>query len=105
MFDYDKIIYVAGKFQNDKKNKEYIEKCCRDFAKEYPNYLFINGVSQFSHFYDSTSQKRGLEMCLCLMQKCDEVWTVGEYEDSVGTYSEVMVAETLKICVREHMDD
>lgn len=101
---YSKIIYVAGKFQNQPENKIYIEQCCRRFSKEYPKYLFINGVSQFSHYYDCTTQSEGIDMCLKLMERCDEVWTVGEYENSVGTYCEIKVAQALGIEVKEHMD-
>lgn len=101
---YGKIIYVAGKFQNKKENKEYIEECCRRFTKIYPSYLFINGVSQFSHCYSCTSQRDGLRMCISLMKMCTEIWTVGEYENSVGTYVEMMCAETLGKKIVEHAD-
>ena len=101
---YDKVIYVAGKFQNNPTNKKYIEACCKQFFEKYPNYLFINGVSQFGYMYEYTTQKTGIQMCLELMKMCDEVWTIGQYENSIGTYSEIMVAENLGIPVYEHKD-
>ena len=105
MFGYTKTIYVAGKYQNDKKNKEYIEDCCRMFSKEYPTCLFINGVSQFGYMYNEVPTLKGIEMCIEFMRKaCDEVWTVGEYTDSVGTNCEILVAKALNIPVKEKMD-
>ena len=91
---YTKTIYVAGKFQGVQKNKDYIELCCRRFREDYPTYLFINGVSEFSHYYDCTGIEEGLDMCLTLMTKmADEVWVVGDYDDSVGTWVEIMTAK------------
>ena len=105
MFGYNKIIYVAGKYQNDKKNKEYLEDCCRLFGKEYPTYLFVNGVSQFGYLYNDVPMLKGIEMCIEFMKNiCDEVWTVGDYSSSIGTNCEILVAKSLDIPVKEHMD-
>lgn len=97
---YSKVVYVAGRFQNVQKNKDYIELCCRRFREDYPNYLFINGVSEFAHFYDCTSQEEGLSMCIeLLLGMADELWVVGDYGDSVGTWVEIMVAKEYGIPV------
>ena len=101
---YDKIIYVAGKYQGKPENLKYIEDCCRAFSKCFPKFLFINGVSQFGYLYEELPMLQGLEMCLKLMSICDEVWTVGQYENSVGTNCEICTAKALGIPVKEHAD-
>ena len=105
MKSYSKIIYVAGKFQNNHANKEHIEKCCRVFQQHHPDFLFINGVSQFSHMNKDVDYYTGLSMCLALLKKsADEVWTVGDYSDSIGTNVELFVAEENHIPVKLNMD-
>lgn len=101
---YDKIIYVAGKYQGKPENLKYIEDCCRAFSERFPKFLFINGVSQFGYLYKEKPMLDGIEMCLKLMSRCDEVWTVGRYENSIGTNCEICVAKAIGIPVCEHTD-
>lgn len=97
---FSKVIYVAGKFQNNPANKSYIEMMCRRFHEDYSNYLFINGVSEFSHFYEYTTYEEGMDMCIELMlRSADEVWVVGNYEDSIGTWVAIMIAKEYNIPV------
>lgn len=92
--DYSKMIYVAGAYGGSEINKEYIEKCCREFTKKYPAYCFVNGVSQFSHWYEySDSVIEDLKRCVALLKKCDEIWVIGErWQSSQGTMVEIFVA-------------
>lgn len=91
---FDKVVYVAGKYQGSSTNKNQIEKYCIKFTKLYPNVLFINGVSALSFYYNETSQTHGIAMCLELMKRCaDEVWVLGnDNNDSVGTNVEIFTA-------------
>ena len=99
---YDKMIYVAGAYGGSESNKDYIEKCCRKFSKEFPAFCFVNGVSQFSHWYGkSDSIVEDLKRCVALLKKCDEVWVVGDdWKFSQGTMVEVFVAMENGISVR-----
>lgn len=91
---YDKMIYVAGAYGGSESNKDYIEKCCRKFSKEFPEFCFVNGVSQFSHWYGkSDSVVDDLKRCIALMKKCNEVWVVGgSWQGSQGTMVEIFIA-------------
>lgn len=103
---YDKIIYVAGKFQNQENNKKYIELCCKKFREKYgsSHNLYINGVSQFSYLYNETTMQEGIAMCIGLLSMCDEVFCVGDYDDSIGTNCEIVAAKLMGIPVKEHAD-
>jgi len=91
---FTKVVYVAGRYQGCSANKNYIETYCKQFTKEYPDVLFINGVSALSFYYDCTSQLQGIAMCLELMKRCaDEVWVLGDDNNvSVGTNVEIFTA-------------
>lgn len=103
---FKKIIYVAGKFQNLPENKKSIESACKWLYKKYNGeVLFINGVSAFAHYYDCTTQRQGHRMCRFLLECCDAVITMGDYENSVGTYVEMMIAEMHGMPIFEKFDD
>ena len=104
MNNFKKKVYVAGIFQNKPENKNYIEEWCLKLSKWFPNYLFINGVSTFSYYYDVTDMKLGLKMCLELLKTCDAIVTVSDYTNSIGTWVELMLAEELGLHSFEHID-
>lgn len=92
---YTKMIYVAGAYGGSDANKNYIELCCRKFSEEYPTYCFINGVSEFAHWYGkSNTVVEDLKRCVALLKKCDEVWVVTQtdWQSSQGTMVEIFVA-------------
>lgn len=102
---YKTVIYVAGKFQNKEENKKAIESACRWLYKKYNHeILFVNGVDAFGFYYDATTQREGHAMCKFLLDKCDAIVTVGEYEHSVGTYVELMLAEMSNKPIFEKID-
>ena len=104
MNNFKKKVYVAGIFQNKSENKKYIEEWCLKISKWFPDYLFINGVSTFSYYYDFTDMKLGLKMCLELLKTCDAIVTVSDYTNSIGTWVELMLAEELGLHSFEHID-
>jgi len=103
MYD-DKKVYVAGTFQNKPENKEYIEKWCLKLTRLFPEYLFINGVSAFSYYYNDTDMQQGLDMCVELVKTCDSLVTVNDYTNSIGTWVEIYVAKENNMHIYEHID-
>jgi len=92
---FNKMIYVAGAYGGSDTNKNYIEHCCRKLSEDYPSYCFINGVSEFAHWYGkSNSIVDDLKRCVALLKKCDEVWvmTQSDWQSSQGTMVEIFVA-------------
>lgn len=58
-------------------------------TNEYPNYLFVSPIHTFPFLYESVNYQKGLDMCLWLLEKCDEIWVFGDYQSSVGCMSEI----------------
>lgn len=101
---FNKRVYVAGIFQNKPENKEYIEKWCLKLSKIFPDYLFINGVSAFSYYYDHTDLQQGMDMCAELLKCCDSLVTVSDYSNSIGTFVELYIAKENDMHIYEHID-
>ena len=103
--NFKKVIYVAGKFQNKPENKKSIESACTWLYKKYNHeILFVNGVDAFGFYYDCTTQREGHAMCKYLLDNCDAIVTIGDYETSVGTYVELMIAEMTNKPIFEKID-
>lgn len=98
-----KVIYIAGRFQNNPKNQQFIENKVKEYLKQYPDYIFVNGVSCFGFLYEYVSYEHGLQQCLWLLEQADEVWVVGNQNricESVGTLAEIRYAKKLGKPVR-----
>ena len=99
-FSFDKIIYVSHPFCGNEKNIELIESKVKKLRETYPNYLFISPVHTFGYLYDKTTYEEGIDMCLRLLEKCDEVWIVSKYyENSKGCLIERSYAHSMGIPV------
>lgn len=97
---YEKVIYVSHPFSGDDANVTNIEYKILGLRNMFPNYLFISPVHTFGFLYNYTSYEEGIDMCLRLMQMCDEVWIVSkDYTDSKGCLIERSYAHSLGIPV------
>lgn len=95
--NYKNIVYVSHPYGGNKENRDKVENLIRQLQTDYPTYLFISPISAFSFLYDVTEYQEGLNMCLWLLDKCDEMWVFGEYEDSVGCMSEIAYCQNYLI--------
>ena len=87
--NYKNIIYVSHPFGGDADNIMAVTNLISMLHNEYPEYLFLSPIHAFGHMYDYTDYQEGLDMCLWLLDQCDEAWVFGNYESSVGCMSEI----------------
>lgn len=95
--NYKNIVYVSHPYGGDKENRDKVENLIQQLQQMFPSYLFISPISAFSFLYDVTEYQEGLDMCLWLLDKCDEMWVFGGYEDSVGCMSEIAYCQNYLI--------
>lgn len=86
---YESVIYISHPYGGDHDNKKMIGNFILELQKIYPNFLFISPVHSFSFAYHYVPYQQGLDMCLWLLEKCDEMWVFGEYQSSIGCMSEI----------------
>lgn len=82
--NFDSIIYISHPFSGENNNLERIGLLIKLLQNKYPNYLFISPVHMFGHLYHSTTYEDGIRMCLWALEKCDEMWVFGDWENSNG---------------------
>lgn len=80
--NFSKLIYVSHPFCGNEKNVELIESKVKKLREMNPNYLFISPVHTFGYLYSETSYEEGIDMCLRLLETCDEVWIISKYYDN-----------------------
>lgn len=92
---YSKVVYVSHGYGGKLENKERIDKAFRFLVKEMPEILFISPVHAFGEVYEDTDYVQGLNMCLALLDKCDEMWVLDKnWRESRGCNVEVRYCAT-----------
>jgi len=86
---YKKVIYVSHPYNGDDNNVHKVCSIIRDLVKKYPDYLFLSPIHCFGFLYDTVEYEKGIECCLWLLDKCDEMWVFGDYDKSVGCMTEI----------------
>ena len=87
---YKNIVYVSHPYGGDENNLMIVTDLIQRLHNEHPDYLFLSPIHAFSHMYEYTDYQKGLDMCLWLLDQCDEAWIFGDYKNSVGCMSEVV---------------
>lgn len=97
---YKKVIYVSHPYSGKQENLANIEKIMRILVKKMPNYLFLSPVHAFGFEYNFLPYEQGLNQCLWLLSKCDEMLVFGDYTQSRGCQREIQYCEENKIPYR-----
>ncbi len=100
----NKIIYVSHPYGGNEENKNNIEKVVISMRKRFPKYTFVSPVHCFGYLYNDTNYEEGLDMCLKLMDICDEVWVFGDYKESKGCVAEIETAKNKDMPVKIYVE-
>ena len=90
--NFESIVYISHIYQNKQENLDIVANKIRELQKEYPTYLFISPMHMFQMLYDVVDYDKGMEFCLFMLEKCDEMWVVcskDKAEESVGVQREI----------------
>ena len=91
-----KLIYIAHPYGNKPENYLLAEHYLSMLTKIYPKHCFISPVLTFGSLYDEVSYMQGMDMCLTLLARCDELWLLPDKDgntESRGTKIEVRFCE------------
>lgn len=83
-----KKVYVAHPFGSHgsmEANKASVEEKILGFVDRYPtDYMFISPIHATGFLYFKYSYEHGIELCLSLLEMCDEIWMCGDWQKSRG---------------------
>jgi len=94
-----KLIYISHKYGGKEENKTLCESLIKRLVKKYPQYTFLCPISATGFLYNEVTYNTGIEMCLEILSRCDELWILSE--DSRGVKIEREFARQRGIEVRE----
>lgn len=101
--NYESIIYISHPYNGNEYNERMIKEIIVGLYKKYPNYLFISPVHAFDFLYKEVPYKQGIQMCLWLLEKCDEMWVFGDWANSKGCNMEIEYCKKYNIPYK-HVD-
>ena len=93
MIKFEKVVYLSHPYSGKKKNLKAISEILREVQAEHPTFLFLSPVNMFSCLYSDMPYKEGLDRCLWLLDRSDEMWVFGEYKNSKGCLREIEFCE------------
>ena len=87
-----KLIYIAHPFGGKQKNVERVEQIIKRLIKRYPDYTFYSPLHATGFYYNLVSYEKGMEHCLELLSRCDELWLCEGWKESRGCLMEMHYA-------------
>ena len=99
------LIYVSCKFGGDMDRIKLCEEFIKELMKEdrkngVTNKVYISPLHTFGWTYDLVDYDRGLDMALSLLDKCDYMYVVPDYEGSKGCLQEIGFCKAKGIPIR-----
>ena len=95
------LIYIAHPFGGKDENFILAKKYIMALQECHRGKAFISPVIAYGHCYHAHSYERGINMCLDLLAKCDELWILGDDGESKGVKIEREWAKEHGMVIRE----
>lgn len=87
---YAKTVYISHGYGGKEENKRKLDVIFHRLVQREPQYLFISPVHAFGEVYADTDYVQGLNMCLSLLEHCDEMWVMDKnWRESRGCNVEI----------------
>lgn len=83
------LIYVSHPYGGKEENKITVEQIIKALVKNDKQNTYVSPIHTFGYMYDEVDYKRGLEMCLELLDACDCMIVFGDYKNSIGCKEEI----------------
>ena len=78
-------IYIAHKYQGDKKNIEKVGEIAKKLQNEHPENSYFSPLHNFSFLdYDDINYEQMLEICLDWLSECDRLIVASEISKGVA---------------------
>lgn len=97
------MIYISHPYTgNEENNRASAEQIATEFARKYPDVVFINPLNAMRHLKDTgIPYEVVLEQCKTLLAKCDGIIMAGSWVESRGCVEEYLHAKSLHMNVWE----
>lgn len=105
MTDNRKLIYLSQPYGGKPENFERAKQTLLTLKEIYPQYDFISPIVAYGFAYNIYSYEVGMQLCLTLLNHCDEIWIANDDGISKGVKIEREYAKKIGMPVREDIRD
>jgi hypothetical protein len=88
-----KVVYLAHPFKGDPENVRKVEAIILQLIKLYPDYTFYSPLHATGFYYFVKPYEEGMKDCIEMLDRCDELWLVGNWIESKGCFTEYCHAD------------
>lgn len=81
-------IYISGAITNNPNYKEDFERAEDYLQREYPKSEIINPALVNSFLPKSTTHEEYMRMSFCMLDMCDSIYMLGNWQKSCGASQE-----------------
>lgn len=99
-----KLVYLAHPYGGNKANVEDAKQIVRQLVRKFSGIVFLSPLQATGFYYDDIPYLDGMEHCLELLSRCDEIWLCDGWQDSRGCCMEYAAAKTADMPVYEISD-
>ena len=82
-------IYISGAITNNPNYKEDFERAEDYINSHFENVAIINPALVNSHLPKSTTHEEYMRMSFCMLDMCDSIYMLSNYENSKGACMEL----------------
>jgi len=87
------LVYISHPSSGLKENKDKVETIVNRLLDGNSPDTYISPIHCFGYLYDDIEYSFGLDMCLELLDKCDEMLVFGDWKHSQGCQAEMRYCE------------
>lgn len=83
-----KLIYLCHQFGGKEENVKAVENIYRKLVKRYPDCCFFSPHHATGFLYHETTRRQGMDYCLAVLSRCNEMFVFGKDSMSEGCMEE-----------------
>jgi hypothetical protein len=88
-----RVVYLAHPYGGNEANAEGAKQIVRQLVKKFPGTVFLSPLQATGFYYNDIPYLDGMEHCLELLSRCDELWLCDGWQDSKGCCMEYAAAK------------
>jgi hypothetical protein len=92
-----RLVYLGHPYGGDEANVEDAKQMVCDLVKKFSGRVFLSPLQATGFYYGDIPYIAGMEHCIEMLSRCDELWLCKGWQDSKGCCMEWAVAKALGI--------
>lgn len=88
-----KVVYLAHPYGGNEANVEDAKQIVRQLVKKFPGIVFLSPLQATGFYYNDIPYLDGMNHCIELLSRCDELWLCERWQDSKGCCMEYAAAK------------